>query len=334
MLRLNPFTSHCPSTISEALSLLQEFNESAKLVAGGTDLIPNLKHELLEPKHLINLANIIELKGVTLSHDKFIIGTMTSLNDIVENRDIQKHCPSLAFAASQVAGPQLRQMGTIGGNLALDTRCAYYNQTYFWREALGFCLKKDGNKCHVTGTGKRCVAAASNDTATMLLALNANLTIRSKTSSKRIALNDFYVADGKQNNVLLADEMMVEVEVPRRSSANFYEGFSKLRHRKSIDFPMLSVGLCAQTSASNVVNEATIVINAIAAKPKVIDAKTLIGKKFNTHNVSELAELIAKRTHPLANINENTAWRKELVATYILKAYFNCLENMATTKHA
>ncbi len=164
MLRLPPFRYHRPDTVEEASAILAEHAGRALPVAGGTDLIPNMKHRLFTPQHLVSLRGIEEMRGFGRRNGTFTIGGTETLAAVARHPQVRQWFPSLADAAAHVAGPQLRNMGTLGGNICLDTRCTYYNQTEFWRQALGYCLKKDGDVCHVTKLGKKCVAAHSADT--------------------------------------------------------------------------------------------------------------------------------------------------------------------------
>ena len=188
MLRLPKFELAKPATLAEALALLAEHGEDAMPIAGGTDLVPNMKHELFTPKLVVSLAGIEELRGVRRGHDgSLVIGAMTTLEEVASSELVRQRAPALAQAASLVAGPQLRTMGTLGGNVMLDTRCQWYNQTHFWRQALGFCLKKDGTVCHVVEKGNKCVAAASNDSAPALMTLGAALEIEGPSGPPRPA---------------------------------------------------------------------------------------------------------------------------------------------------
>ncbi len=177
MLRLQEYSYHRPATLDAALSLLQR--EDAMPIAGGTDLMPNMKHRLFSPNHLVALKGISEMRGIRMAEGEtgaaeLWIGAGETLTDVAAHPLVREHFPSLATAAGAVAGPQIRNQGTIGGNLCLDTRCTYYNQSFFWRQALGFCLKKDGDVCHVTRVGRKCVAAHSADTPPALITLAAS----------------------------------------------------------------------------------------------------------------------------------------------------------------
>ncbi|MDP6963303.1 MAG: FAD binding domain-containing protein, partial [Planctomycetota bacterium] len=184
-----------PTTIKDAITACEN-HPNARFVAGGTDINPNLKHRLLEPDFLIALNSIPEMFGIEHSKDGVRIGAMESLSNVESSISLQQLAPGLTAAARQVSAPQLRNMGTIGGNVMLDTRCQWYNQTHFWRKSLGFCLKKDGTECHVIKGGSKCVAAASNDTAAALSTLNAELEFINAGGSQRIRINDLWQADG------------------------------------------------------------------------------------------------------------------------------------------
>ena len=322
MLRTQPFDVHLPTSIPEVLSLLSVHGDQAKICAGGTDLMPNLKHELHSPQVVISLNRIPELKGIIEEADYIIFGAMTSLDDIATHPLVLKHVPSLADACAHVAGPQLRRMGTLGGNLCLDTRCLYYNQTYFWREALGFCLKKDGTTCHVTQTGKRCVAAASNDTASALLCLDTVVEILKPSGLCIIPLLDFYKADGQKNNILDTQGLLVRIRVPKKtlSPLKRLEGFAKLRHRNSIDFPMLSVGIRFDVNDANEIQKAILTLNALAARPRTIVADFLKTRVLDQSAITDLAEYAYARTTPLTNICDDPSWRKEMVRVYVTRA--------------
>src|SRR5215469_13797965 len=228
MLTLPPFEYHAPTTLDEAISLLERFRGRVKVIAGGTDLLPNMKHRLFTPPHLVALREIEGLDSIGEDDGMIHLGAMSTIARLAEDPLVKSRLPSLADAASQIAGPQLREMGTLGGNLCLDTRCVYYNQTYFWRKALGFCLKKDGTVCHVVQGGQRCVAAASNDTVPVLMTLNARVRALGSNGLREIPIAELYVPDGIVNTVLAPEELVVEVRVPR-PEGRLMAGYQKLR---------------------------------------------------------------------------------------------------------
>ncbi len=307
MLPLPIFRHHRPATLAEAVALLGELGERARLVAGGTDILPNMKHGLVEPEHLVSLGAVRELEGVRVTADAVEIGAMTKLADAAAHPAVRQHAPALAEALGAVAGPHHRRMGTVGGNVCLDTRCVYYNQTYFWREALGFCLKKDGTACHVVTSGKNCVAAASNDSGPALMALDGAIDLVGPGGARTVLANDFYTPDGIANTVKLPAEIVTRVRVPIRPGRR--SAFEKLRRRAAIDYPLLN---CAARIDPG--GEIDVVVSALAARPKRVKPKRP-GASF-----AEIADAAFKQCKPLSNIDNDAEWRREMVRVLVKKA--------------
>jgi len=319
MLPLPLFEHHAPESLDDALALLGELGDDAKLIAGGTDLLPNMKHGLFEPEHLVSLARIAELRGVTIEGDELVLGAMTPLAQVAKSTHVRQHAAALAEACGAVGGPHHRRMGTLGGNVCLDTRCVYYNQTYFWREALGYCLKKDGTACHVVTSGKNCVAAASNDSAPALMVLGASLVLQSARGKRQIAIDDFYTHDGISNTVMERGEILTEVRVPvvrQRSSA-----FEKLRRRGAIDFPLLNVAARIDRDGDELAG-IDLVVSTLAARPKRIKAagRAQAGGKDDDALWRALGEAAFKQCRPLTNLDNDTAWRRDMVPVLARKA--------------
>ena len=242
MLRLPKFQVLTPKTLDAAAALLAEHGERAMLIAGGTDLVPNMKHELFTPDVVISLQAIPELTGIRQETDgTLVIGAMTTLATLAGDSRIVSGAPALAQAAGLVAGPQLRRMGTLGGNVMLDTRCQWYNQSHFWRQALGYCMKKDGTVCHVVAGGKKCVAAASNDSAPALMTLGAELVFRGPDGEHTLPIDELWLADGIYNK-RVQGEVLTEVRIPPQA-AGHRGAYGKLRDRGSIDFPLFGVAV-------------------------------------------------------------------------------------------
>jgi 4-hydroxybenzoyl-CoA reductase subunit beta len=318
VLRLHEYAYHRPATLADAARLLAEHPGRARLIAGGTDLMPNMKHGLFTPDHLIALKQIPELHGIAEQDGELVIGAAESLSAVARHPLVQKHFAALAEAAGSVAGPQLRNMGTIGGNLCLDTRCTYYNQTYFWRSALGFCLKKDGDTCHVTKVGKKCVAAQSADTAPVLMTLNATVDLVSVTGTRTVPVADFFIADGIENTVRGWNEIVTRIRVPM-AAARFRTSFRKLRQRQSIDFPVLNIALAADLGAGNVINDMRMVVSALGSRPRVIAGldKVAIGRTLDSATIDAVAERAFQQCHPLTNIIVDPEWRRHMVPVYV-----------------
>jgi 4-hydroxybenzoyl-CoA reductase subunit beta len=321
MLRLPPFLYHRPRSVLEAVELRGEYTDESMYIAGGTDLVPNMKHKLFEPAHLIALKGIDELKGIREDDGHLSIGAAETLTSVATNNDVVSRFPALAEAASHVAGPQLRNMGTIGGNLCLETRCTYYNQTAFWRGALGYCLKKDGDVCHVTRVGKKCVAAHSADTPPVLMTLGAIAFLTGPGGSREIPVRDFFVTDGITNTKRAPDEILVEIRVPL-ASAERKQAYTKLRQRKSIDFPLLTVAVAADLDGEGRVQGIDGVVTALGSRPRVLSGwgEVATGHLLDDEVVEELAARAYKQCHPLENIIVDPDWRRAMVPVYVRRA--------------
>jgi 4-hydroxybenzoyl-CoA reductase subunit beta len=321
VLRLHEYTYHRPGTIAEAARLLAEHPGRARLIAGGTDLMPNMKHGLFTPDHVIALRQIAELHGIEERDGELVIGAAESLSAVSRHTLVRRHFTSLARAAGSVAGPQLRNMGTIGGNLCLDTRCTYYNQTYFWRNALGFCLKKDGAACHVTKVGKKCVAAHSADTAPVLMTLRAVADLASASGTRSVPVADFFIADGIENTVREWNEIVTRVRIPL-PSLRTRTAFQKVRQRGAIDFPLLSIAIAAEMGEALEIEDLRIVISGLGSRPRVISGldKVATGRPLDEATTNAIAERAFRQCHPLTNIIVDPDWRRAMVPVYVRRA--------------
>ncbi|MEM6570033.1 MAG: FAD binding domain-containing protein, partial [Planctomycetota bacterium] len=221
MLRLPKFDLLEPTDVDGVVALLGEHAGDAMVVAGGTDLLPNMKHGLFEPKVVVSLARVESMRAIETTPDGGLsVGATATLSELAAHVDVQERAPALAQAASLVAGPQLRSMGTAGGNVMLDTRCQWYNQTHFWRKSLGYCLKKDGTVCHVVAGGRKCVAAASNDTAPTLMTLGATLHFRTQDGEVSMPIDDLWKADGVWNKAVSRDALLTRISVPPQAAGH------------------------------------------------------------------------------------------------------------------
>jgi 4-hydroxybenzoyl-CoA reductase subunit beta len=323
MLRLPAFELRRPSSLGEAVAVLAASGPRAMVIAGGTDLLPNMKHELFTPSVLVALDGVPELVGIGEEQDgTLVIGAMTAIADVAASEIVRRRAPALAQAASLVSGPQLRRMGTIGGNVLLDTRCQWYNQSYFWRSAVGFCLKKDGTECHVVPGGTRCVAAAANDSAPPLMTLDARLEIEGPAGRRTAEINSFYVADGTRNHRLAPGEILVAVRIPPVPEGH-RGAYGKLRERGSIDFPLLGVAARLDLDDNGVVERADLVLTALAARPARVKlaAQRLPGHRVGTASfasaVGEVAGAAYRQCHTLANLPGDAWWRREVIPVYV-----------------
>jgi 4-hydroxybenzoyl-CoA reductase subunit beta len=320
MLRLHEYEYHRPVTLIEAASLLASSPGRAMLISGGTDLMPNMKHGLFTPQKVIALKQIAALHGIEELDGELVIGAAETLTNVSRNETVQRLFPALADAAGHIAGPQLRNMGTIGGNLCLDTRCTYYNQTYFWRNALGFCLKKDGEVCHVTKVGKKCVAAHSADTPPVLMTLGATADLVSTRGTRTVNVADFFVADGISNTVRGWDEIVARIRIPL-ASAEYRTSYQKLRQRGAVDYPLLNLA-AAVSFAGDVISDARLVVSALGSRPRVVSGldKVAVGQPLNNDTIDAIAQRAFVQCHPLENIIVDTEWRRAMVPVYVKRA--------------
>jgi len=321
MLRLPPYRYHRPTTLEEAVSLLGEHAGDVMPIAGGTDLLPNMKHRLFEPGHLVALKGVGALKGIREEGGWLRIGAAETLAAVAADPAVRRLFPALTEAAGHVAGPQLRNMGTLGGNLCLDTRCTYYNQTAFWRGALGYCLKKDGDVCHVTRVGKKCVAAHSADTPPVLMVLDAVADLVGPDGAREVPVRDFFVADGIANTRRRPGEIVTSVRIPLASAVR-RGGYAKLRQRQAIDFPLLTVAVAAELEEDGAVRSLDGVVTALGSRPKELTGwrELAEGRRLDDELMAELAERAHKQCHPLENITLDPEWRRAMVPVYVRRA--------------
>lgn len=321
MLTVPAFTWSRPRSVEAVLAeIAGTERDQVLLIAGGTDAVPNLKHRLHEPKRIVHLADVRELRDVREDPDGLHLGALVRLSEVANDPRIGRDFPAVARAASLVASPQIRNMGTIGGNLCLDTRCTYYNQTFFWREALGFCLKKDGTRCHVVTQGKRCVAAHSSDVAPVLIAIGAQVEIANASGRRVIPVDEFFVGDGIHNNVLGSGDLVTRILLPAASRGRAM-AYQKLRPRAAIDFPMLSVAVCGAL-AQGTIESLTVVVSALGAKPRVLGQLDALAK--GQAPAEPLWEAVAQAAHkqcrPLSNVPYDPDWRHEMVPVFVRRA--------------
>jgi 4-hydroxybenzoyl-CoA reductase subunit beta len=301
MLRLPWFEHRAPRSVAEAAKILAGEGPQAMLIAGGTDLLPNMKRRHQTPKVLVSLAQVAELRK---SNGSF--GAGLTLKQLAETPAAPA---ALRHAAIQVATPPIRNMGTLGGNLCLDTRCTYYNQTYEWRKAIDFCLKKDGHVCWVATASKRCVAVSSTDTAPALIALDATVRLVSAKGEREIPVAALYQNDGIDYLSRTPDEILTEVRVP----SGWHSTYWKLRRRGSFDFPILGVAAALKFEGQRV-TDARIALGAVASRPFLVEKASafLKGKTLTDEVIAQAAELVANRAKPMDNTDMDLYWRKEV----------------------
>jgi 4-hydroxybenzoyl-CoA reductase subunit beta len=316
MMRLPWFRWRAPKTLAEAAKILAAEGPQAMLIAGGTDLVPNMKRRHQTPQTLVSIRGIAALK--TRSNGAGLrLGAARTLTELVDDADLRTNYRALWQAAAQVATAHLRNMGTLGGNVCLDTRCTYYNQSYEWRKAIDFCLKKDGETCWVATASKRCVAVSSTDTAPALIALGAKVKLVSAQGDRELALAELYRNDGIDYLTRRPDEILTEITLP--DAAGWRSSYWKLRRRGSFDFPVLGVAAAVKLAPDGVVEDARVVLGAAASRPFVVDkaGERLRGKTLTDEAIAAAAEATASRAKPMDNTDLDLYWRKEVVDDFV-----------------
>ena len=311
MMRLPRFEYRAPRSLVEAAAMLAESPADTMLVAGGTDVLPNMKRRQQEPKTLVGLRGVRELRALVMN-GVLRIGAGVTLTDIVRSEALRARMPGLWQAAAQIATPHLRNMGTIGGNLCLDTRCTYYDQSYEWRKAIDFCMKKDGATCWVATSSPKCLAVSSTDTAPMLQALGARVRLVSAAGERWVHVADLYANDGMHYVTRRADEILASIEVP--AEHGWRSTYWKLRRRGAFDFPVLSVAAAAKIAADGTVEAARVVLGAVASRPMAAPKAeaALVGNALTDASIANAAEGAYEVAKPMDNTDFDLVWRKRM----------------------
>jgi len=321
MLRLPRFDYAEPGSIADAIDLRARSGDDAMFVAGGTDLYPNMKRRQQTPRTVISLAKIPELAMIEGTPESGVrVGSGVTLTRLACDPLIVRHYPAVARAAQLVSTPLLRNMGTIGGNLLLDTRCNYYDQTYEWRRAIGFCMKKDGEICWVAPSSPRCWAVQSSDGAPVAVALGAEVTLASERGERRVPAAELYYNDGMRYLTKAPEELLVSYHLPPRG--RWRATYQKLRRRGSFDFPVLGVATRVDFAEDGAVEDARIVLGGVASYPMEIAgaAEAIVGSRLDASAIGAAADAAFRPAKPMDNTDFTLAWRKEMVRVYVQRA--------------
>ncbi len=315
-----------PRTNAEAVELLARHAGDIRIIAGGTDLVPSMRQKLFTPKFVLDIRAIAELNGIRESAAGLSIGAMTTLSAIERHPSIRKNYSVLREATITVASPVIRNMATLGGNICLDTRCLWYNQSLAWRKSCGFCIKKDGNLCHVAPGGTKCWAAFSADTPPALLCLGAQLEILSPQGTRIVPLQDLYSGAGEAPLKLAPTDLLAAIHLPAASSG-LHGMYKKLRIRGSIDYPLAGVAVTfrngtGKVTADSIMKDVRVAITAVNPAPLLVKeaAKQLEGKPFNEETAELAGELAAKSARPLTTSALTPEYRKEMVRVLAKRA--------------
>ncbi len=321
MLRLPSFSYLQPKTLKQAIQMRKDAGPEGMYVAGGTDLYPNLKRRHQEPKTVISLAgiNALRRRGRGKGERETVLAPMMTLTEVIRDHGIRAAYPAVARAAALISTPLLQNMGTLGGNLCLDTRCNYYNQTFEWRKAIDFCMKKDGKICWVAPSSPRCWAVNSSDLAPVMAALGAEFLLVGVKGERIVPAARFYKNDGIDYLTKRADEILVEVRLP--APDGWDATYLKLRRRGSFDFPVLGVAVWIQWDG-DMVAEARIVLGAVASYPQDVPeaAKVIMGTRLEDEAIHAAAFAAFRPSKPMDNTDFGLSWRKEMTRQYVKSA--------------
>ena len=319
MMRLPRFRYFSPRTIAEAIAIRSDAGPDAAYVAGGTDLYPNMKRRQQTPKVVVGLSRVAELSRIGDRDGRLALGAGLLLSDVEKNPRIRAQYPGLAHAVSEISTPPLRNMGTLGGNLLLDTRCNYYDQNFEWRQAIDFCMKKDGTVCWVAPGSPKCLAVQSADSVPVLIAMGARAVLASRDGEREIAVEDLYRNDGIDYVTKRPDELLTEVLLP--AGNGWRASYRKLRRRGAFDFPVLSVG-AAIWRAGGVVTSARLVLGGVASAPLRLAAaeSVLLGRPLDEDAIGDAAAAALGPSRPMDNTDFSFLWRKEMTSRYVALA--------------
>lgn len=319
MLRLPEMNILAPNTLTEAL--IQLNNSESTLVAGGTDIYPNLKRRQVTYRNLVSLSGVNSLREISGTPETgFVIGAMTTLSEIVNHPIISTYYPALAQAALLVSTPQLRNSGTLGGNVCLDTRCMYYNQNELWRQGLGHCLKACGSICQAAPKSPRCFAVSSADTVPVLVALTVRLRLKSLDNEREIPIENFYGQDGINYLTKKPGEILTDIVLPPVGELKMI--YLKIRKRNSFDFPVAGVAVVLEKDIDDKVSKVRVVLGALESRPLLLDEATaiMVGNKVTKEVIDTVADLAFKKAKPIDNTDMGPAYRKQMARVLTTRA--------------
>ena len=314
LLPLPAFDLLHPESVEECIALLQE-HPDAKIIAGGTDLLPSMKYGLFEPPTLISTKKIASLQELGTEDGGLQIGASLTHRELQQSSAVSERLPVLAEVCSQIATPTLQAMGTLGGNIMLDTRCIWYNQSDLWRTALGGCLKCEGSVCHVAPKGTGCYAAHSADTIPVLLLAKAEVEFAGPGGLRRIPLRELYHSDGLVGTHTQPTELLTRILVPAPEGTIAYR---KLRVRASIDYPLLLTAVRVDRDAAGTCTGGAVALSSIGPRPLLLEDE--LSDLIRSGDITAAAEAAYKIAMPLSTHNTSSLWRKKMVRVEVKRA--------------
>jgi len=314
--RLPKFNYFEAKDIKEAVSILQK-EPASKILAGGTDLLVNMKHRVETPETIVNLKTIHDLDKITLVDDTLRIGALTRLKRIYQEPVIGEKLPALAQATAAVGSYHHQAMGTLAGNLCQQNRCKFFNQSKWWRSSRPTCYKAGGEICHVLNKEGICYASYCGDVAPALLVLEARVVIEGPRGSREILLEDLYTGDGKTPLKLQPGEMLSEIVIPARAMDGCCS-YKKFANRKSIDFPILGASFWASRS-DKTYRAAFTAVDRKPVRAHQMEA-FLNGKNLTRDNLAAAGDLAAGEAKPVKNSLFLPAFKRRMMGTLFKEA--------------
>ena len=320
-MRLPRFEYVKPSGLKDVLDILNEYGKKAALLAGGSDLIVNMKHRVFQPEKVVSIKELKELDYISSDNkDGVEIGAGVTLSALAANQDIAETFPAFSEAVRSVASKHIRNLATIGGNICLNNRCWYYNQSKLWRGSREVCFKLGGRVCHAIKGSERCHAINSADSVPILIALGARAKLVKKGGERVISLKDFFVANGAKPNALEPDEMVSSLFIPK-SSNGCRSAFIKVAQRKGIDFALASIAACVKRDEKEI-SELQMVLGTLASAPIILKKAAQVIKDSGLNDASiEMAALTARsELGPLTNLFTSAGYKRHLAEVLVKKA--------------
>jgi 4-hydroxybenzoyl-CoA reductase subunit beta len=299
-----------PTSVAQAAALLA--TPGARLLAGGTDLVPKLRRGIERPTLLIELEAVAGLDVIAFDGDALAIGAGVTLARLAAEARIAIDYAAIVEAAREAAAPQHRNAATVGGNLCLDTRCVFYNQSEWWRAANGWCLKRGGDTCHVAPQGKRCHAAFSGDLAPALIALDAEVELVSVRGARRLPLAALYRDDGAAHLALEAGEMLTRVLVSR--VAGVTSGYRKARVRGSIDFPLAGVAIALAMDNGRIARLRVALTGTNVRPLALTGTEALVGREIDDETLASLGKRVQKQASPMRTTATASNYRRQVAS--------------------
>lgn len=322
----NPrFTFYSPATTGDACALLSKMQGRAVIIAGGTDVVPRIKQRMVNPEAVVCLDRLHHLNHIEEKGGFISIGALTPLQEIERNERVRRYFPVLSKAARLIAGPAHRAMATIGGNICLENRCLYYNQSSAWCKSVEPCLKTGGTDCHVAKAGRRCHAVYSADLAPVLLLLDAEVVATGVSGERVILLSKFFVDDGLKANVLEVDEILISVRIPL-PAVKFAADYVKVRPRKSVDFPVVGTAVMVREAGDSI--SIRLAFTGVASYPFVLDAGSF-SKPFDKKKIFEhVGRLAYGKVRPVSKAGGSPAYKKHLARVSAVDGVEACLAGL------